>query len=317
MIDPAIFLPLFIMGLVSSAHCIGMCGGIMGALTMAIPASATATRWKILVAYNIGRICSYALMGALAGVFAEQFAALGGGSLLRILAGALLIAMGLYLADWWRGLTRLETLGRYVWVYIQPVGKRLMPVDNLSKALMLGALWGWLPCGLVYAALAMAMTQPAAGLAAGAMLSFGLGTLPAVLAAGVAAQQLTRILQQPKLRRGLALVIIAFGLWTIWGSLGHSHNHHNSGNLDPDGHSHSMSHSELNHLEVNHAEANHAEMDHSTMDHSTMDHSMMHHSTTSERQRTDLNKHPVEDRESNTYSSAASEATDGTVGHHH
>ncbi|RYZ97250.1 MAG: sulfite exporter TauE/SafE family protein, partial [Moraxellaceae bacterium] len=182
MIDLAILLSLFTLGLVSSAHCIGMCGGIMGALSMAVPANARARRWMILVAYNLGRITSYALMGLLAGFFAEQFAALGGGSVLRVLAGVLLIVMGLYLADWWRGLTKLETLGRYLWVYIQPLGKRLMPVSTIPKALLLGALWGWLPCGLVYTALAMSMTQPAPTLAASSMLAFGVGTLPAVLA---------------------------------------------------------------------------------------------------------------------------------------
>lgn len=230
MIDLAILFTLFTLGLVSSAHCIGMCGGIMGALTMAIPADAKAQRWLILVAYNLGRILSYGVMGLLAGLFAEQLAALGGAIILRILAGVLLILMGLYLADWWRGLTKLESVGRYLWVYLQPLGKPLMPVNSIPKALFLGALWGWLPCGLVYAALATAMTQPAPLLAASAMLAFGLGTLPAVLAAGIAAQQLARILQLRKVRIGLALIIILFGVWTIWGTLGHAggHNHHNA-----------------------------------------------------------------------------------------
>jgi sulfite exporter TauE/SafE len=228
--DWLIFLPFFTLGLVSSAHCIGMCGGIMGALTMAIPANAANKRWIILVGYNIGRILSYGVMGLLAGFFAQQFANMGGGIILRILAGALLIAMGLYLADWWRGLTKLETLGRYLWVYLQPLGKGLMPVDNISKALLLGAIWGWLPCGLVYSALVSAMTQPVPILASGSMLAFGLGTLPAVLAAGVAAQQLTRILQQKQVRVGLALLIMVYGVWTIYAALGgHEHHHHNKG----------------------------------------------------------------------------------------
>lgn len=284
MIDLAIFLPLFIMGLVSSAHCIGMCGGIMGALTMAIPAQAKTARWMILVAYNIGRISSYTLMGVLAGLFAEQFAAVGGGAILRVLAGTLLIAMGLYLADWWRGLTKLETVGRYLWVYIQPIGKRLMPVNNLPKALLLGALWGWLPCGLVYAALAVAMTQPAPALAGTAMFAFGVGTLPAVLAAGIAAHQLTRILQQRKVRIGLAIIIIVFGVWTIWGALGHANHHHHA--EQESGHASEQ---------MDHSLMDHALMDHSAVDHSTMDHSHMNHSAMSfssaaalERQRTDI-----------------------------
>jgi len=241
---------------------------------MAIPAHAKSKRWFILVAYNLGRITSYALMGLLAGVFAAQFAASGGGIILRILAGVLLIAMGLYLADWWRGLTKLELLGRYVWVYIQPVGKRLMPVDSIPKALMLGALWGWLPCGLVYAALAMAMTQPAPLAAASAMLAFGLGTLPAVLAAGAVAQQLAHILQQRPVRMGLALTIIAFGLWTIWGSFayqqGHQHahgaQHHVVDQVEPSAVDHSaMDHTATDHSAPDHSSTNHFKMDHSGM----------------------------------------------------
>ena len=251
MIELSIFFSLFTLGLVSSTHCIGMCGGIMGALTMAVPAHATSKRWFILATYNVGRILSYGLMGLLAGLFAEQFSAFGGGTILRIVAGALLIAMGLYLADWWRGLTKLETLGRYLWVYIQPVGKRFMPVDSLPKALFLGALWGWLPCGLVYAALAMAMTQPAPLMAASAMLAFGLGTLPAVMAAGAVSNQLASILQRRPVRIVLAVTIIMFGVWTIWGGMDHSHAHHHS---LQDAHQHHSS-NEVDHSSSHHMEA--------------------------------------------------------------
>jgi uncharacterized protein len=226
MTSAVIFLPMLIMGLVSSAHCVGMCGGIMGALTMAIPANAQQKRWAILVAYNLGRIFSYAVMGFLAGLLAEQFSVLGGVSVLRIVAGLLLVAMGLYLANWWRGLTYLEKVGGYLWKYLQPIGKPLLPVDRLTKAVMLGAIWGWLPCGLVYAALALAMTQPAPLLGAGAMLAFGIGTLPAVLVAGVMAQWLTKMLQQKQIRIGLGLLLIVYGLWTLMGGLGSQHHHH-------------------------------------------------------------------------------------------
>jgi sulfite exporter TauE/SafE len=317
MIDPAFFLPLFIMGLVSSAHCIGMCGGIMGALTMAIPAQAKTARWMILVAYNLGRISSYALMGILVGLFAEQFAALGGGAILRVLAGTLLIAMGLYLADWWRGLTKLENVGRYLWVYIQPIGKHLMPVNSLPKALFLGALWGWLPCGLVYAALALAMTQPAPLLAGTAMLAFGLGTLPAVLAAGVAAHQLTRIMQQRKVRIGLAVIVIAFGIWTIWGALAHASHHHHAGHGQDQtmGTTGVMDHGDMN--------MDHAAMDHSKMDHSHMNHSSMSSSSAAslERQRTDINNDLPENYDSkvmnNSASVSSSESEAGSSTHIH
>lgn len=318
MIDPVIFLPLFIMGLVSSAHCIGMCGGIMGALTMAIPANARAARWMILVAYNLGRIASYVFMGVLVGLFAEQFAAWGGSVILRVLAGTLLIAMGLYLADWWRGITKLETVGRYLWVYIQPIGKQLMPVNSLPKALLLGALWGWLPCGLVYAALAASMTQPAPALAGTAMLAFGLGTLPAVLAAGVAAHQISRLLQKRQVRVGLALVVMIFGCWTIWGAFAHTGHHHS-------GQSGAMDHSNADHSKMDHSQMDHANMNHADMDHSHMQ--PLEHSVSSaailEGQRTDITNDIQENNLSRATQSSASstgsaaEQQEESHSHHH
>jgi sulfite exporter TauE/SafE len=351
MTDLGILLSLLTLGLVSGAHCIGMCGGIMGALIMAIPADARSKRWLILVAYNVGRILSYGAMGLLAGLFAEQFSALGGGTILRILAGVLLITMGLYLADWWRGLTKLEMLGRYVWVYIQPLGKQLMPVDTLPKALLLGALWGWLPCGLVYAALAMSMTQPAPVLAASAMLAFGVGTLPAVLAAGVAAQQLTRILQQRQVRLGLALVVIGFGVWTIWGAVGHTHQHPNGNHTHGQPVDSHMDHTAMDHNSIDHRamhlkETNHAAAGHSahesihnghesieegqTEHHhgvmSSAEGSMMNHAPaeTLERQRTDANDDPrdnsnaeIEIHSAMSSSAAAEKPSEAPVNHQH
>jgi uncharacterized protein len=186
----------FFLGLLSSAHCVGMCGGIMGALSMAIPAEAKSKRWMILLGYNFARIFSYALIG---------------------------IAMGLYLADWWRGLTYLESAGRYLWAYLQPLSKKLMPVNSVAKALALGMIWGWLPCGLVYSALMFAMAQGQAMNSGMVMLSFGVGTLPMVLLSGVFAQTLTGWLQRKQLRWSFALMIMLFGLWTLFGTSMHSH----------------------------------------------------------------------------------------------
>jgi uncharacterized protein len=207
----------FLLGLFSSAHCVGMCGGIMGALSMAIPAAAKVRRWLVLLSYNLGRILSYAAMGAIVGAFAAQITESGGALWLRWLAGLLLIAMGLYLANWWRGLTYLEAGGRYLWAYLQPIGKALMPVDNPFKALLLGGIWGWLPCGLVYSALGYAMAQGQSVNGGLIMLAFGLGTLPTVLATGFVAQTLAGLLQRRQIRWSLAVLIILFGVWTIFG----------------------------------------------------------------------------------------------------
>ncbi|MBK8187245.1 MAG: sulfite exporter TauE/SafE family protein [Cellvibrio sp.] len=216
----------FLLGLFSSAHCLGMCGGIMGALSMAIPAQAQKKRWLILVAYNLARIVSYGLIALLLGRFAQELSVWGGQVILRWLAGLLLIAMGLYLANWWRGLIYLETAGRYLWVYLQPLSKQLMPVNSVLKAMALGFLWGWLPCGLVYSALMFAMAQGSAIDAAIVMLAFGLGTLPAVLLSGVFAQTLNSWLQVKQLRWLFAVIIIVFGGWTLMGTGMHSHHTH-------------------------------------------------------------------------------------------
>lgn len=218
----------FLLGLMSSAHCIGMCGGIMGALSMAIPAEGRSSRWWILLCYNLGRILSYALIGLLLGGLAQQLAASGGYQILRWIAGLLLIAMGLYLANWWRGLIHLEKLGGYLWAYVQPLGKRLMPVDSAVKAFPLGFIWGWLPCGLVYSALAFAASSGNSIQSASLMLAFGLGTLPTVWLSGVLAQELNRWLQIKQLRWAMATSIILFGVWTLWGGSG-SHAHHHGG----------------------------------------------------------------------------------------
>ncbi len=263
-IDWSALTAAFLLGLFSSAHCVGMCGGIMGALSMAVPAHAKARRWFILLSYNLGRIASYALMGAIVGLFAAQITEAGGAVWLRWLAGVLLIAMGLYLANWWRGLTYLESGGRYLWAYLQPLGKALMPVDTVPKALALGGIWGWLPCGLVYSALAYAMAQGHAVGGGLVMLAFGLGTLPAVLATGFIAQQLGRLLQRPRIRWSFALAVMLFGLWTIWGGGHGSHQHHHD--------NHSSVHEGMGHSTMDHSGMDHSQMNHSDMKHTMMDH---------------------------------------------
>jgi hypothetical protein len=205
-------------GFLGSSHCIGMCGGLAGALGMAVPGGKAA--WGQLLGYSAGRVGSYTLMGALVGALGAV--ALPALTPLRIIAGLMLIAMALYLAGWWRGLIWLEKGGATLWRYLRPFSARLLPVQTASQAIALGAIWGWLPCGLVYSALAFALAQGGSVNAALAMLAFGLGTVPAVLATGAAAARLRIIVQKPAVRLLFAGLILLFGLWTIWGAGGHA-----------------------------------------------------------------------------------------------
>ncbi|MCZ9638904.1 MULTISPECIES: sulfite exporter TauE/SafE family protein [Pseudomonas] len=206
-----------VLGLLGGGHCLGMCGGLMGALTLAIPPEQRARRVRLLLAYNLGRVLSYACAGLLLGLAGWAVASGPAALALRVAAALLLIAMGLYLAGWWSGLTRIEALGRGLWRHIQPVASRLLPVSSLPRALLLGALWGWLPCGLVYSTLLWAASQGQAGYSAALMLAFGLGTWPVLLATGLAAERVNALLRRRSVRMAGGLLVILFGLWTLPG----------------------------------------------------------------------------------------------------
>jgi hypothetical protein len=113
----------------------------------------------VLLAYlHAGRIGSYMLAGALAGGLAGGAATLALASrwqgVAYLLANAMLVALGLYLMHAWHGLARVEAGGNLMWRQLQPALRYLLPADSPAKSFALGALWGWLPCGMVYSVLA-------------------------------------------------------------------------------------------------------------------------------------------------------------------
>jgi sulfite exporter TauE/SafE len=165
----------FILGLVGSLHCAGMCGP----LALALPRSRTARRTFLLgrLAYNAGRVSTYIILGILFGFFGKGFSLAGAQRFLSIGFGTLILAT-LFCS---RKRTMSVLLGRVVSSVKRPIS-HFLKTPTFSSLLMLGSLNGLLPCGLVYAASAMAGTlgNP---LAAGAfMLLFGLGTAPMMLA---------------------------------------------------------------------------------------------------------------------------------------
>jgi sulfite exporter TauE/SafE len=212
-----LLLSALVLGLLGGGHCLGMCGGLMGALTMAIPPDQRGRRLRLLVAYNLGRVSSYAVAGFLIGLAGWAIANSPAAMALRVVAAFLLITMGLYLAGWWSGLTRIEALGRGIWRHIQPIASRLMPVTSFPRALILGALWGWLPCGLVYSTLLWSASQGDAVDSALLMLAFGIGTWPVLLATGLAAERLTALLRKRGVRVVGGIMVILFGIWTLPG----------------------------------------------------------------------------------------------------
>ena len=219
-----------IVGLLGSSHCLGMCGGIVAALNMGVADGPTSKPRSLLIyqlSYNGGRISSYLLVGLLAGSLGAGLAQLGISPVAgKLVAAAFMVALGLYLANWWRGLAVLEKLGAKLWRHIQPLGKRLFPIQTPLQAYLLGLLWGWLPCGLVYAVVAWSLTTGNAYDGAMLMLGFGLGTLPAMLIAGNVFSFFQGWVRSPLVRTAAGVILIAFGLYSGFTGLGIQNHHH-------------------------------------------------------------------------------------------
>ncbi|MCC2615710.1 sulfite exporter TauE/SafE family protein [Aestuariibacter halophilus] len=202
----------FLIGLAGSVHCIGMCGGVVSALSFAIPRQKAA--WPYHLAYNFGRIFSYSVAGAITGSLGgiATYGISGAGVWLGMISAIFLILLGLYLGQWWTVLSRLESLGHRIWRRLQPLGKRWVPFKNPFYALGYGIVWGWLPCGLVYSTLTWSMASGSALMGAGVMFAFGLGTLPALLTVGSSATTVRELMANALFRKTISLILVLTGL---------------------------------------------------------------------------------------------------------
>ncbi len=212
----------FFIGLFSTFHCFGMCGGLVGAMTVSLSPEIRNSPSKLGLysfAYNIGRIFSYVVAGFLVGWFGQTLTDLllpeSGIGILRLLASLLIIAMGFYIAGWFPQFSRIEKIGAPVWRYLQPIGQKLLPVKNPWQAFLFGAVWGWLPCGLVYYVLLISPAKDGALNSALFMLAFGLGTLLPMMSAGFLAGRLSHLRQSKKIRYISGGSLILMGLVSL------------------------------------------------------------------------------------------------------
>lgn len=212
------YLVPFIMGLVSSMHCIGMCGSIIGTLTLSLKTEIRENKSRLLpfvFSYNLGRISSYTLAGALVGsveaILTLPFGHGHGHRILQILSALIMTGAGLYIAGWFPHFAYIEKTGSRVWKLLEPFGRRLIPVQTRTQAYFFGMVWGWLPCGLVYTALLTAATSGNIAKSTLSMLAFGLGTLPAVIGTGIMTGILTRLSRMQRFKQivGILLIVLA------------------------------------------------------------------------------------------------------------
>ena len=244
----------FFVGLLGGVHCLGMCGSIVGAFAAQLPkpspqsSDGTASHstsplenngqvagypasgrggerekpfsiFAFHLAYNGGRLASYMLVGALAGALGQAGLLLRDAvpvqHLLFALSSLMLIALGLYLAGIWGVVRHIERLGGALWRHLQPLTRGLLPITTTVRALLLGMLWGWLPCGLVYSVLVTALASGSAQSGALTMLAFGFGTLPNLLAIGLFWENARRLAQSPRVRLAAGLLVAGFGVYGL------------------------------------------------------------------------------------------------------
>ena len=211
------FLAVFLIGLLGGVHCLGMCGGIVGALSLQ---TAQGAKWPLHLAYNLGRIGTYTALGAAVG-FIGSVGLLYDGMLpvqmtLYVLANLMLIALGLYLTGFTRLLAPIERVGHVLWRRIQPATRRFLPARSVKQALPLGMLWGFIPCGLTYSILATALVTGSGARGAGLMLAFGLGTLPNLLLAGMLFKRFRDFTRNRKVRIVSGVLVLGFGLFGLY-----------------------------------------------------------------------------------------------------
>jgi len=227
----------FIIGILGSGHCIAMCGGITTMLTSALPTpnkyqeqipvnhqspnikpyNKPCNKTALVFCYNLGRITSYSVIGGIVG-FTGSIAAKNIGmplSGLRMFSAIFIILLGLYLGQWLMWLNRIEVLGKKLWQTISPLASKVIPVNSPIKALTLGAIWGWLPCGLVYSTLTWALASGDIITGASIMFFFGLGTLPALLTMSFGFTSINNNLVNPLIRKTMALMLISFGIYSF------------------------------------------------------------------------------------------------------
>jgi hypothetical protein len=216
--NPELLLPAaFLAGLFGSSHCIAMCSAVV--VLFEGQRAGVRGAWLHRVLYNAGRLGFYMLLGIIAGLggsLITQTAGVDAGlAVLRVMAGLLVIALGLNLAFDWQTLAMLERTGAGLWKRLAPLTRHVLPVVTPGRAAAAGFLWGALPCGLVYSAVAIAATGGSAATGALVMFAFWLGTAPALLLAGASAAKLTLWRRRGAPRRAAGLILVVLGCFAL------------------------------------------------------------------------------------------------------
>lgn len=241
------------LGFFGSPHCLGMCGGIVTAFGLSMKTLSPTKRAWLITTYHVGRILSYMLLGLLASWFGSRVLApfLPDNHLPRILVGGMLVLASLMMLGV-PFLNRIEKMGMGVWRYLAPIRQKVLPINSVPKALAAGVLWGFLPCGLVYGALGLALSISATGqqiTAVMIMAAFGLGTLPMLIATDGIVALIQKINGKFQLRKFGATLMLLSGVFVAVSPMAmhHLHGHSEHGDHAFGGDDHHNHHNHHNH----------------------------------------------------------------------
>ena len=293
----ALFLAAFSMGLFGSPHCLGMCGGIVTAFGLSMQHVSDSKKNGLILTYHFGRLISYSLLGLIASVVGVAiFQSIMSNSAPRIVLGAVLVLIGLAML----GLplfNQLEKVGMRFWQSLAPIRKKVFPIDSFGKALFAGLLWGFLPCGLVYGALMMAIAGNDIATGAALMFVFGLGTMPMLIATQKTVGMLQSSIKNFRLRQINGVIMMLSGLAVIFIPMMMHHNH-NQGSHSHVSHSNAsrtMNETSMHHdmSTMNHSASNPASVTASTTMPTTMpmNHNMSHNIKHDMHNMQDMDKH--------------------------
>lgn len=217
------YLVAFAMGVFSSVHCVGMCGSIIGTLTLSLAPEIRNSKHKLFIFvlnYNIGRLASYSFAGLILGFLGSlidlPFTKGEGNRILQIFSASLMTGAGLYIGGWFPYFAYIEKLGSKIWELVEPFGRKFIPIKTRFHAVLFGMVWGWLPCGLVYAALTLSASTGDALISGLTMFSFGLGTLPAVIGVGIMTNTLSKLSRVQRFKQSVGILLILLALFAAF-----------------------------------------------------------------------------------------------------
>jgi len=208
----SLLLAASLMGLFGGAHCAVMCGPVASALC--------AKGGRFTVPYNLGRIVAYGLLGIVVGSVGALPSGWGfdfARFALRAFAALCLLTVGLHLAGLPSFVRGLEGIGAPLWRRLAPIARRLVPLRSPAHAVGAGLLWAFMPCGLLYGAVALAASSGSATHGATTMLAFGVGTVPVMAAFGAMARRVAGEATRMRARRIAGALFVVLGLWSTAG----------------------------------------------------------------------------------------------------